>query len=253
MINSLSKDSHITHQMRFSSQGSEKSEYKREYKRTAPAKNVNNSDIIMKKPTEISFGGFFRGKNAVEPARIYTSNLVKKFLYNADENQVLFSAGFALILTCLFRPAAIMVIPEKEKNKDDKKYAAAHSIASGVIGYAISAIITKPIANAIGKIIQEPTKYFKKGAKYLMEDKKAMDAASTYLNRMPDLIMAPFKAIITIALIPPILKHVFGWEKKSGKESKVSTPMINDYSTLNFNSKTPHAKKAFQNFMGGSK
>lgn len=244
MINSLFKDSHITQYCRF-----QKSTYhskKGAYKTESSSAPVNNSNIITKKPAEISFSGF---SNATKNSTILKGRRFKALLEKADENQVVFSAGFALLLTCLLRPAAIMTLPGK-KNKDDKKYASAHSMASGVIGFVMAFAISNPISNGIKKVMNNPEKYIKKKGNYL---KNGIDkTANNYLNKLPDIFMAIPKGIITIALIPPILKYVFGWEKKNPKKEKIE-PMSQDFSVLNFKSADSVNKKVFNNFRGGEK
>lgn len=154
---------------------------------------------------------------AVEkPHKIYTSNWVHGALLSAEKNNVAFSAAFALLLTCLVRPASIMALPGGKKNKDDKKYASAHSIASGIIGYIISTAVSTPLAKAVKKVLENPVEYapLRNGA-YFEASKKASEVADAWLLRSVDVLMAVPKGIITIALIPIILKYVFGWEKKN--------------------------------------
>lgn len=254
MINSLFKDSHITHTCRLPKPyNSERSAHKgRENSAT-----VNHRiSVNINKPAEQSFCGSFKlkkgGKLSSKLDSILTNEKFKAMLEKAKDNSVLFSAGFALLLTGLLRPAAIMTLPGEKKNKDDKKYAAAHSIASGCIGYVMSLIVTTPIADAIKKLTADPKTYVKNPESYLLKSGKAMESAGLYLQRTPDILLAPVKGIVTIALIPPILKYVFGWEKKASKNEKVSIPIEHDYSTLNFTSVAESKPRAFKGFMGGA-
>lgn len=146
------------------------------------------------------------------------------FLTLAEKNNVAFSATFALILTGIFRPAAIVALPGNKKNKDDQKYAAAHSIASGIIGYICATAVSKPVADGLKKVLEEPSKYLKDKNKagYLEASKKVSRAANNWITRGVDIAMAIPKAFITIALIPPILKYIFGWEKKKHASSPIN-------------------------------
>lgn len=146
------------------------------------------------------------------------------FLKLAEKNNVAFSATFALILTGIFRPAAIVALPGAKKNKDDQKYAAAHSIASGVIGYICATAVSKPVADGLKRVLDDPTKYMKDKNKagYLEASKKVSRAANNWVTRGVDIAMAIPKAFITIALIPPILKYIFGWEKKKYASTPVN-------------------------------
>lgn len=246
MINSLFKDSHITlSPLRPKSTYSEKNPSKKEYSCNVSGKN----SIDTRRPAEISFSGFFRPKNASEVAGIYTNKLVKKFFKMATDNQVVFSALYALALVCILRPAAIMALPGDKKNKDDKKYAAAHSIASGLIGYGIATALFDPIKNAATKIANDPKKFVHKNAEYLKDPVK-MGIARTYIKMLPESVVALPRAAVTVALIPPILKHVFGWEKKAKNGKTIGNPILQDYSLINFKSSDIKQKKAFQNFTG---
>lgn len=227
----------------FKSSSSEKSAQAKINNLANSSMTKNSSDIITKKPTEVSFSGAPGSKLS----KFYTSDKVKKVLEFAADKQLIFDAAFALLLTCILRPASIMVLPSK-KNQDDQKYAAAHSIASGVIGFAISNIVFTPISNAIKKIKENPRLFITDEKSYLFKDEdKYLKTAKIYLDRLPDIVGAIPKGILTIALIPPILKYVFGMEKKKPSYKK-EAPVAIDYSILkSTNSKT------FQGLTGGTK
>lgn len=220
MINSLFKDSHITQSLLHSQISSGSSANNRTRQQYSSA-TVNKSSIIVRKPAEINFSGL---SSANKPFDIYTNKTFKYFLAKAKENNVVFSAGFSLLLTCLLRPASIMALPADKKNKDDKKYAAAHSIASGIIGFVISLIVANPISDAVKKMLKDPKEYLPKNAEWLKSSKNVENVANAYLNKIPDVLMAAPKGIVTIALIPVILKYVFGWEKKKTQEKITNTP-----------------------------
>ncbi len=188
---------------------------------------------------------------AVEkPGWMYTNKGIQKALELAEKNNVAFSAAFALLLTCILRPASIMGLPGK-KDKDDKKYASAHSIASGVIGFIISTAVSNPVADGLKKLLNSPHKHMKLKADYLNASKKAATTTKTWVTRVVDIGLAPAKAMLTIALIPPILKYVFGWEKKSASSSpNAEQKPLPDYTILNFKSANITNKQAFQNFRG---
>lgn len=170
-------------------------------------------------------------ENQGKDSKLSKSNTFKKFLNFAADKQAIFSAVFAVGLTCILRPATIMVLPTNKKNNDDKKYAAGHSIASGVIGYIMSLILFNPIATAMKKVANEPDK-FAKGIKRLenkysyLNEGKAAEAAGTYIKMLPEAILAAPRAVVTVALIPVILKYVFGWEKKKPEIKNVETTVV---------------------------
>lgn len=222
-------------------------------------------DGLKKAINELAKGAAELVKTTENAGKIYTSKVIKNLLSKAANNQMMFSALFALGLTCFLRPATIMATPGQKKNLDDKKFASAHSIASGVIGYVMSIAVSKPISDGIKRISEAPKEYFKKTDKdgklvayYLSESleskkfkrSKMFDKARTIINMGHETVIAPFKAIITIALIPPILKYVFGLEKKPHSKTE-PTSITQNYAAINF--KSNQHPKAFQSFMGGTK
>ncbi len=164
-----------------------------------------------------------------DKSKIFTNKYIKKFLNMATDNPAVFDALFALGLTCILRPVSIMTLPGSKNNKEDKKYAAAHSIASGVIAYLMSLVLFYPIAEAMKKIMAKPEHF---NLKYLLKDKKALDAAGSYMKKLPEAALAPFRAIVTIALIPVILENVFGWKKKNVKNKNIKPDNQNQPLTM---------------------
>jgi hypothetical protein len=218
-----------------------KSAYKNVSKQT-----IDNIELI-KKPASMNFCGL--STNKLE--KIFKNEGFKKTLEKIHDYQLIFGPAFALILTCIFRPAAIMTLPGK-KNKDDKKYAAAHSISSGVIGFILSTIMFTPISNAINKFKANPKEFITNKNSYLLKDEKALATMRTYIDRMPDVISSVPKGILTIAVIPPILKYVFGWEKKK-HANQDDNLVLQNYHLLNFHGAESKRNQAFQSFMGGIK
>ncbi len=226
MTNSLFKDSHITHNCRSLSAPYYSGQRANKGKGSSATENNNGTRVYNKPADKTSFCGFFN-------SGIYTNKGVKKLINMAAVKPAVFTALFAIPLTCIMRPAAIMALPSDSKHKDDKKYAAAHSVASGVIGYVFSSLIFGPLGAGMKKISNNLPEYAEKYPKlaYLKLSKNGtekslsyMDRAALYFSQAPETILAAPKALVTIALIPPILKYVFGWEKNK----KGSKPAVNN-------------------------
>lgn len=162
--------------------------------------------------------------NQTNKNSIYKNKFFKDFLKFADDFQILFGATFALILTCMLRPLTIMALPGDKKNNDDKKYASAHSMSSGLLGFGLALLISAPISTAIKKVLEKPEegKYIKHNGINYLKDTANARTVSTYLNQVPDILLAVPKAMITIALVPIILKNVFGLQKKSETTKKAN-------------------------------
>ena len=100
--------------------------------------------------------------------KFYRSEGLKKFLTSEKfgkildlsvKNPVILTSVYSLVLCTLLRPATIMALPGK--NIDDKKYASAHSIASGIIGLAVTAAILTPVGHRVKRVFKNPQKYLK--------------------------------------------------------------------------------------------
>lgn len=183
--------------------------------------------------------GSFTGKS--KPAatfldKILSSGWFGKFAKYSYEHNISTSALIALVLAGIMRPATIMALPGK-KDKEDKIYASGHAMASGIIGFAVSTAVTSPFDESIKKVFDQ--KKFARGKFKEMDEKiaklnlqkeaktiteearkelkaltKKRDALNVLVKNIPDWVIGVPRAMLTIALIPPILKYVFGLEKK---------------------------------------
>ena len=231
-----------------------------------------------------NYGGSFTGgpdkaaANAIKKGGILTSNWFNKFLLYSKEHNISTSALVALALAGVARPATIMVLPG-DKDKEDKIYASGHSMASAIMGFVVSSIITSPLDDSIKKVFGNPKLY---GSKKLQEMERQCvelektanirDKAGKIVNRearellkalkqkraametlaknIPDWIIAVPRATLTIALIPPILKYVFGVEKKK-KAVPVQEPQIMNENNSQATKMDFVDKPVFQSFKGG--
>lgn len=187
--------------------------------------------------------GSFTGKS--KPAatfldKILSSNWFGKFSEYSYKHNISTSALIALVLAGIMRPATIMALPGK-KDKEDKIYASGHAISSGIIGFVVSTAITSPFDESITKLFNENSKFargkfkainekiaelnIKKEAGTITQEAKQelksltkkRDTLNTLIKNIPEWIIGVPRAMLTIALIPPILKYVFGLEKKKKK------------------------------------
>ena len=196
--------------------------------------------------------------------KILSSNWFGRLAKYSEEHNISASALIALVLAGIMRPATILALPsDKDKDdKEDKIYAAGHAIASGIIGFAVSTAITSPFDESIKKIFDEKKfrgKKFKAIDDKIAELTKLKDAGKiteeakqtlknltkrretlkTLVKNIPDWVIGVPRAILTIALIPPILKYVFGVEKKKktvpAQDKNVNTTNNTDTPKMDFN------------------
>ena len=146
--------------------------------------------------------------------QIYTNKILKKSLKFAADNSLLFGATTSFVLSTVARPIAIMATPKT--NKENKKYACVRSFASSAAGYLIMLLVSKPFANAVKKIDENPTKYLsektikalKNGEKSLTSSSKYKFATQLFKLGLGFLVVTP-KSMLTCALIPPIMSKIF--------------------------------------------
>ena len=201
------------------------------------------------------YSGSFTGNVAAAAAsaaagasgKFAKETLFDKLLKLCDNHTVIAQNLWALVLATTLRPLAIMSLPGK-KNKEDKTYASGHAIASGLIGFGFSSIVMYPLGQAAKKASR-----IAKNARYLalhpikgtsdvlekykriygvksieeLEHSKAFKNVTKILDMAPDVfVFGVLKAVLTVKLIKPILKYVFGLEKKPStqEQSKKAAP-----------------------------
>lgn len=153
--------------------------------------------------------------------KILTNKKVLNTLAKVSEHGTTFSAGTALAMSTIVRPLAINTTPNVEK--ENKQYAMANSIGSGIIKFGLIEAIALPIEYAVKKIDKTPEKYLKQDTiKTLTKPAQSISEAKPYrlLTQIIKLSTGFFTAIpksmLTIALIPIIMDKIF--TKKVSKE-----------------------------------
>lgn len=121
------------------------------------------------------------------------------------KNPSLFDSTIVLALATTIRPATILAIPGPPK--EDRQYAAAKSIATGIIGVIVSALIYIPFEKGLRTFGPAAVEKFCKNP-------KAAEAFNYIVNKGSKLIIGPLDAMLLFKLIPPIMKRVFPNSKK---------------------------------------
>jgi hypothetical protein len=219
-----------------------------------------------------NYCGSFTGKSKSATTfldKILSSSWFGKFTKYSYEHNISTSALIALVLAGIMRPATIMALPGKD-DKEDKIYASGHAMASGIIGFLVSTAVTSPFDESIKKVFDQ--KKFARGKFKEMDEKiaelnlkkeaktltdeakkelkaltKKREALNVLVKNIPDWLIGVPRAMLTIALIPPILKYVFGLEKK-----KKTTPAPQEQTQV---AQAPRMdfidKDVFKNVKGG--
>jgi hypothetical protein len=147
---------------------------------------------------------------------------VLRGLETISEHGTTFIAATTLAMSVGVRPLAIQLTPDVKK--ENKHYSITNSIASGLIKFALVEAVAIPVEQSIKKIDKNPEKYLtqttidnlKTASKPLVESKN-YKFATQILKQSSNLITAIPKAMLTVSLIPVIMKLLYNNSDKSNK------------------------------------
>lgn len=147
-------------------------------------------------------------------SKILTNKAFLKTLEKISEHGTSFAATTSLILSLTIRPLSIYSTPDTEK--ENKQYAIANSIGSGLMKFAMVEAVALPIENAVKNIDKKPEKYLKRTTiSRFIKDNSAITNSKSYklstqiIKLSAGLITAIPKSVLTIALIPIIMDKIF--------------------------------------------
>ena len=172
--------------------------------------------------------------------KIYKSKVLKNGLEFASNNGALFVAGTQLALSTVVRPLSIMAAPKTDK--ENKKLACVKSISSSLVGYLLMLGVTLPVSKGIKAIDKTPEKFLNsKTIKKMTEVGKPLVQSKSYqfatqlFKLGTGMLMAAPKAIMTCALIPPIMDIVMNLSKKKKLNNSTLTIQENNKPSQNKN------------------
>lgn len=145
--------------------------------------------------------------------RILKNKHVLKGLEKISEHGTTFAAGTSLFMSLTVRPLAIFATPDTEK--ENKQYAAANSICSGLIKFGMVEAIALPIELAVKNIDKNPEKFLKSQTIKNLANGKELANSRSYklltqiLKLSSGFLTAIPKSMLTIALIPLIMDKIF--------------------------------------------
>ena len=147
---------------------------------------------------------------------INRSKVTQKILRGVSDNPALASAGIAFVAASIFRPSMQYALPIKDKK--DKAYTVASSVATGVTELALSAAIFIP-AN---KLIQKTSKQLYSTTKNTIfkENPEILRSYKSLSNRFLKLGLLPLTSWARFAAIAPFVKFLFGKDKEIVAEKK---------------------------------
>ena len=186
--------------------------------------------------------------------KLVSSNSFEKVAKFAGKNPATFNAASSLIMAGVLRPAAIMALPAKDEQAEKNKgNAAAHAIASGVIGFLITSIIMKPISAGLSELTGNAQKYMPNISKKMEENPEYAEKVGAVLKFAPDILLAVPRALLTSKLA-----HIVG-DKLFGKKKPVENPQPQLVQQVNHETSTKVAqaqstdRPVLDGFKGGNK
>lgn len=138
-----------------------KSEYDSAHPNHSVYNNVPKCEIENTRGYNVSFSGKLPNES-VTAAKSFMEKVMSTRAFNwltefAGEHNVAAASLIALFLAGGLRPAITISLPGK-KDMEDKIFAAGHSMASGLIGFGFSTLITTPIDSGIKFIFKDAHK-----------------------------------------------------------------------------------------------
>ena len=159
--------------------------------------------------------------------KVVSSKAFEKVAEFAGSNSATFNAASSLVMAGVLRPLTIMALPAKnEQEQKNKGNAAAHAIASAVIGFAITSTVMKPISAGLKKVMNNTDKYLPK----LSEKMKSNPALEKNVNKVlsfgPDILLAVPRALLTSKLSGYVNKALFGKKKEAAPAPAQQAPVV---------------------------
>ena len=140
--------------------------------------------------------------------KILTNKTVLKSLEKISDHGTSFAAGASLIMSLGVRTFSIYNTPDVEK--ENKFYAMANSITSGIVKFGIVEAVALPIENAVARIDKNSAKYLKETTlKNFNPQTRSYKFITQIIKLSTGLLTAIPKSMLTIALIPVVMNKVF--------------------------------------------
>jgi len=139
---------------------------------------------------------------------LLTNKSVLKGLEKISEHGTSFAAGASLLMSLGVRTFSIYNTPDVKK--ENKFYAMANSVTSGLVKFGIVEAIALPIENAVSRIDKNSSKYLTETTlKNFSPETRSYKFITQIIKLSTGLLTAIPKSMLTIALIPVVMNKVF--------------------------------------------
>lgn len=140
---------------------------------------------------------------------INNSKATQKALASVSKNPAVFSTVAACVTAGVVRPISILPIPMKDKQ--DKKYSIASSIAAGVTELLTAPLIFIPF----NKVLDKSGSLLEKSAGTMFHNNaKMVKGYKSVTNRFFKMAVLPFISLFRFATISPVVKALYGKDNK---------------------------------------
>lgn len=165
--------------------------------------------------------------NTVNFKGAMNNKVLLKSLEKISEHGTSFAATTSLVMSLGVRPLAIASTPDVEK--ENKQYAIANSLCSGIVKFGLVEAVALPVENAVKKIDEKPHKYLNhrtitnlKGEGASLATSRSYKLGTQIMKLGTGFITAIPKSMLTIALIPVIMDKVFNLKPFAPPEKNAS-------------------------------
>ncbi len=173
------------------------------------------------------------------PSRLLKNKYLLKSLEKISEHGTSFTATTSLVMALTVRPLAIFSTPNVEK--ENKQYAAANSICSGLVKFAMVEAIALPIEAAVKNIDKNPNKFLNLNTiKKLTNNTNELSKSRSYrlitqiLKLSTGFLTAIPKSIFSIALIPIIMDNLFKYKRQDQTKNNNTNTQNSTKKNINF-------------------
>lgn len=141
---------------------------------------------------------------------INNSQNTQKCLRGVSKNPAVFSTVSSCFIAGVLRPVTILPMPMKDKQ--DKKYSIASSIAAGLTELLTAPLIYMPFQKCLNK---SGEKLMKDGGDLFVNNAKNVKQYKSVTNRVFKMSILPVVSLFRFATISPVVKTLYG--KKEGR------------------------------------
>ena len=139
---------------------------------------------------------------------LLTNKTVLNGLEKISEHGTSFVAGASLLMSFGVRTVSIYNTPDVKK--ENRFYAMANSITSGLVKFGIIEAVALPIENAVNRIDKNSSKYLTEATlKNFSPETRSYKFITQIIKLSTGFLTAIPKSILTIALIPVVINKVF--------------------------------------------